>query len=463
MNRKKREFCTYLNFDYRGVEAHLSKMAARGWRLEKVGPWFWTYRRAEPARVTYAVTYLPDASQFDPDPSEQQASLAELCAAAGWEKAADWGQMQIFVNERPDPVPLETDEAVRLEVIHRSMKKGFLRWGAVMLVLALVMAGLQVKTLLTDPFHLLSSSSGLFSAALWDLLVILQTANLLGYWRWYRKSAQSVAQGGPCAAAGRGLRLLNLIALWLVGICLVLYLAATAATAESDQSVFMVCYLALFELIVFLLDRIRRALRRQGVSRRKNLAITLVMDVVLSVVLVGGLFTAYGILRFSGVLDGDGTYIYEHREWDTSPEPLPLTLEDLTGEAYPHVRRNRYGSGSFLVREDHCWETVLDAADDGMGLDYTITTLALPSLRDLAAESILTEWTDRGYYDWVEADPAPWGADAAYRQIFDDGWDRFLTGDYLLCWPDRVVEISLTDLEPTPGQMAVIGEKLQNA
>ena len=129
MSKRKREVGSYLLFDYRGVEAHLTKMAARGWRLEKVGTYFWTYRRAEPARVTYAVTYLPDASQFDPDPSEQQASLAELCAAAGWEKAADWGQMQIFVNERPDPVPLETDEAVRLEVIRRSMKKSFQPWG----------------------------------------------------------------------------------------------------------------------------------------------------------------------------------------------------------------------------------------------------------------------------------------------------------------------------------------------
>ena len=34
MRNTKREFCSYLIFDYRGVEAHLSQMAARGWRLE---------------------------------------------------------------------------------------------------------------------------------------------------------------------------------------------------------------------------------------------------------------------------------------------------------------------------------------------------------------------------------------------------------------------------------------------
>ena len=49
MRNTKREFCSYLIFDYRGVEAHLSQMAARGWRLEKIGPYFWTYRRADGA------------------------------------------------------------------------------------------------------------------------------------------------------------------------------------------------------------------------------------------------------------------------------------------------------------------------------------------------------------------------------------------------------------------------------
>ena len=461
MRERRREFASYLAFDYRGVEAHLTKMAARGWRLERIGPWFWTYRRAEPAQVAYAVTYLADASQFDPEPSENRESLAELCAAAGWDWVTDWGQMQIFVNEQPSPVPIETDERIRLEVIHRSMKKGFLRWGVVLLALALVMVGLQIRTLLTDPFQLLSSNGGLLSAVLWDLLVVLQTANLLGYWRWYRNSAQSVARGGPCADAGRGLRLLNLIALWLTGICLVLFLAASVATMESDQSVFVVCYLALFGLMVFLVDRIRRALRRRGVSRRKNLAVTLVLDVVLSVVLVGGLFTTYAVLFFSGVLDGDGTYIYDHREWDTAPEPLPLTVEDLTGEAYTHVRRNHYGSGSFLAREDHCWERVLDDQDNWRMLDYTVTTLALPGLRDLAVESCLSDWTTQTY-SWTETDPSPWGAEAVYQRIYDDGWDQYSTDRYLLCWPDRVVEFELTNVDLTPELMSAAGEYLHS-
>lgn len=462
MSERKREVCSYLLFDYRGVEEHLMKMAARGWRLEKVGTYFWTYRRAEPARVTYAVTYLPDASQFDPDPSEQQASLAELCAAAGWEKAADWGQMQIFVNERPDPVPLETDESVRLEAIRRSMKKDFLLWNRVLLALAAVMTLLQVKTLVTDPIHLLSSNSGLITAVLWDAVVVQAAATLLTYRRWCRRSAASVARGGPCADPGRGLRRLNRVVLWLAVLCLAFFFVSSAASADGGTVLFLLCYLAVFVLVAYLVNRVRRYLQREGVSRRANLGITLLVDVVLAVVLVGGLTGGYLALSLNGTFSGRETYTYDGREWDADPEPLPLTLEDLTGESYPHVRRSRYGSGSLLVREDNCHDYVLDEQDHGKILDYTVTT-ALPVLGDLAAEHILKEWTDRGYYDYAETDPAPWGAEAAYRRIYDDGWDRYATDDYLLCWPDRVVEISLTDVDLTPEVMAAVGKKLGSA
>lgn len=459
MSNRKREVCSYLLFDYRGVEAHLMKMAARGWRLEKVGTYFWTYRRAEPARVTYAVTYLPDASQFDPDPSEQQASLAELCAAAGWEKAADWGQMQIFVNERPDPVPLETDESVRLEVIRRSMKKSFQPWGIAALVLAAVMAILQIKTLLTDPYSLLSSTN-LFTSFVWELLLVLQAGNLLWYGRWLRKSRRSVAQGGACADVGPGLRRFNLVILWLVLALAALFLVSTLLTTGAEIGLFVVCYTAGLVLLILLVDRTRRALKRRGTARGLNIFLTLLVDVVLAVVLAGG--STWLLFSSRDLFNGE-TYHYQGQTWDADPVSLPLTVEDVTGESYAHIRRSRYGSGSLLVREDNCHDYVLDEQDHGKILDYTVTTAALPVLGDLAAEHVLKEWTDRGYYDYAETDPAPWGAEAAYRRIYDDGWDRYATDDYLLCWPDRVVEISLTDVDLTPEVMAAVGEKLGSA
>lgn len=457
MRNTKREFCSYLIFDYRGVEAHLSKMAARGWRLEKIGPWFWTYRRAEPAQVAYAVTYLPSVSQFSPEPSADRENLEELCAAAGWEPVAEWVQMQIFANERPDPVPLETEESVRLEIIHRSMKKNFLPWNVVALALALVMVGLQIKTLLTDPYSLLSSTN-LFPSFVWELLLVLQARNLLWYGRWLRRSRRSVAQGGACADVGPGLRRFNLVILWLVLAMAALFLVSTLLTTGAEIGLFVVCYTAGLVLLILLVDRTRRALKRRGTARGLNVFLTLLVDVVLAVVLVGvGPMVIVGL-----VSSNSGSIYYQGEHWDADPVPLPLTVEDVTGQHYEHVRRYDIGSGSLLIRERSCRETVLDG-EDLVILDYDITTLALPGLYDLALEHCQTERYSSWPYRWQETDPAPWGAEAAYQLFKDTGVFQDTYSLYILCWPDRIVQLNLSDLAPTPDQMAVIGETLQNA
>ena len=43
MKPTKREFSLYQLYDYQGVEHHLEAMAAKGWRLERIGPYFWHY------------------------------------------------------------------------------------------------------------------------------------------------------------------------------------------------------------------------------------------------------------------------------------------------------------------------------------------------------------------------------------------------------------------------------------
>ena len=63
MKDVKYRWNTLCIYDYRGVEEHLAAMAAKGWRLERAGNSIWKYRRAQPAKVRYAVTYSAGASQ----------------------------------------------------------------------------------------------------------------------------------------------------------------------------------------------------------------------------------------------------------------------------------------------------------------------------------------------------------------------------------------------------------------
>ena len=119
---KETRYCwnTYCPFDLRGTAEHLSSQAARGWRLEKIGKVFWKYRRGEPAKLHYAITCPPAAGE-DGELGDRL-FFQELCESAGWEKAADWEELQIYASEQERPTPLETDGALLLERIHGSMR-----------------------------------------------------------------------------------------------------------------------------------------------------------------------------------------------------------------------------------------------------------------------------------------------------------------------------------------------------
>lgn len=442
-------------YDYRRVEEHLSAMAAGGWRLESIGARLWKYRRAEPAGVRYAVTYVPDASQFNPGPTERQQTLEELCDAAGWEKVTDWFQMQIYCSEAPAPVPLETEESVRLEAVHRSMKRNFLPANILLLLLSLVMLGLFVRTLIVDPLHILESNANLFLGPLWLLLSVLLLADLAHYGLWYRRSKRSVAQGGPCAVPP-DLRWINRVGFAFLIPWMALYLLTYLVQGLPGPVVYFMLHLLIICLIILLLRKITALLRRKNATFGVNLFLTLLADVALAAVLMGALTFASIKGGWFSTRNGE-TYTYAQEPWDVSPVDLPLTVSDLTGKDYSHVRRYEYNRGSILVSRHSCRETVREG-EERLWLSYEITK-PRARLYPLVLEEALAPSEDEAFGEivWEEVPAAPWGANTAYRQLFDgepaDTW--------LLIFPNRLVELS-PDWELTPEQMALAGEILKN-
>ena len=231
--RKTHRLETFLPWDTASTIRHLEKMARRGWQLEKAGSYFWTYRQAEPAALHYAVTYFPE-TQFQGafgEPAEDQAAYCDYCAAAGWELVCCYGPQQIFVSDRPDPVPIETDEREKLTAIHRSVKKTLLVPLAVLLPLLLILGW--------PAWGLFSSLSmgGRSLRLAWTMLPFLLALCYAwvaaDYLVWYFRSRRSVDQGGACLPAGTRLRR---IVQWLpvaacAGYWLLLLWSAAAALA----------------------------------------------------------------------------------------------------------------------------------------------------------------------------------------------------------------------------------------
>ena len=86
-------------------------------------------------------------------------------------------------------------------------------------------------------------------------------------------------------------------------------------------------------------------------------------------------------------------------------------------------------------------------------------------LYDALVKDLLTEEEpslDFPEFDRVyrSADPAPWGAEAAYCWTSQEYGPR---NTYLLCYPDRFVEIDFSyGWQVTPEQMTLVAERLGN-
>ena len=134
MRKKKYCIAQFTFYDRTGIQVYLEKMAAKGWMLEKVTNFYWQFSRIEPKAIHFAVTYFPKASEFDPEPGEEQKELYAFCEAAGWKFIAQTAQLQIFYSEADNPVPVETDAGVELKNIHKSAKGNFVvyvrQWAA---------------------------------------------------------------------------------------------------------------------------------------------------------------------------------------------------------------------------------------------------------------------------------------------------------------------------------------------
>lgn len=471
MKDVKYRWNTLCLYDYRGVEDHLSAMAAKGWRLEKAGNTLWKYRRADPVPVRYAVTYNDGSSQFNPGPTEGQESLEELCNAAGWIKVCDWFQMQIFSTEDPAAIPLETDESLRLENIHRSMRKNFLPSNLVLLLIGLWMSSSLVYSLVSgNILRLFSSNAHLFSGTLFLLVVFLELYTFFHYYHWRKQSRRSIEDAGGCVPINtRAYQRLNCGGLALVGIVSALYLLAELLGRGRGYAAFFMVYILQFALLVFLVQRTTAALRKRKASKGVNMAVTLAVDVVLAFALIGGMI--FCSIRFGWLTGGSGeTYTYQNIKFDVHPrEDLPLTLTDLTGETYRHDSRDRLTQGSFFLPEQSYREYAFQNTEDedetawpgSLRLSYTIYEPRTQWLLEALMEDLLADDDSPDIPEFSKTyrqeNPAPWGAQAAYRQYYRQ--DGKATDNWLLCFPGRVVCLDL-DWPPTEEQKALVSARL---
>lgn len=469
MKEVKRRLETFSFYDRSGLEAHLVKMAARGWLPEKIGRAVWTYRKIEPKKLSFSVCYFPEATQFDPGPSEGQETFYDFCAHTGWILAAANAQLQVFYNEREDPVPIETDPVLEVEAIHRAMERSVLPSYLVLLVIFGFFAGLWVWQLAVNPVALLASASQQFAGICWLECILLMAVELLSYYRWHKKAVQAAQRGEFLKSRSR--RTLQTAALLFLGVLVVYYFLTLASAGNRIGIVMAVISYCIFILVTTLVpDGVKGLLKRKKVSANVNRAATIASVFVAGYAIMGAVMFVVLFGSSNGWFAWDEqTYEYRGQTFTARSDQLPLAVEDLVDVDYEGYTREFHTVQSLLLAQHKAAQKPRFDAEhykEMPRLEYTVTVVKASFLYDMCKNSLLhskaKDWNQGmpagTWYLYEPADAAPWGAEEAYRwtsQEYGPG------NTFLLCWPDRLVEIKFdSDWQLTPEQMALVAEKL---
>ena len=455
MKTKKRRM-EYISFyNHTGLEKHFAKMAKKGWLIESISNYYWTYRKIEPKNLCFCVTYYPRASDFDPEPSPEQQTFHDFCAHTGWQLCCTWHQMQVFYNEKENPIPLETDPVLEVETLHKACKKNFLPSYFLLLALGLLMGGYFAARIFADPIGLLSDPSHLMTGTCFLLMLFISAVELGAYYHWLRK-AKNAAQNGTFVDTPSTTRIQKCIVLLLL-VSIVFWL--TNLVSKGDPLylwIVGVMFVYVFVLTI-LVNGIKKGLKKAKMSKGENQFLTAFSCFMLSMILTGGLTLMILSMNREGMLpippSGQNT--------------LPLSISDLCEiDEDKYIAENRTNQTVLLSQQVVHQRKPYDVEGTSTAPDlrYTLVTVKAPVLYSWCKEQMYYEQDETNSDEWPvgnrmvykEQDAAPWGAKEVYRLYSEEGW---WTYTYLLCYEDRIIEIRF-DWEPTAEQMAIVGQKL---
>lgn len=259
-------FSFFAMFDYKGIEDNLALMAKKGWEIHYIGPSLWKFKRTNPSDKKFTVLWGVNVSEVE----------------NGWKKEIQWKQMQIF-SASQDAIPMETDEAVKLDSMHVIMKKTFLpSWILALLAMLIFLVSNSMKYLGNSPY--------VDEGTVWAILITMYVAfmlvaALLGYNFWLQASRKKIAEGGTSVSVAWYRRLLNIL---MVGFLIVIlgFFAETTLPLGKGLIVYIIIYMAMVLAVVSVSNFLYQYLREKGWPSHSNIILSTTVTIVLIIVMV---------------------------------------------------------------------------------------------------------------------------------------------------------------------------------
>ena len=460
MNDTRKILCHFSFYDQVRIQEKLEEMAQQGWMIHQPGNFTWTFKRMEPQKLRFAVTYFPAASEFDPGPTEGELRKMDFCAHDGWQLAARWGVMQIFYNENEDAVPIETDPVAQVANVKKAMKKNVLLTHIITAGLIVYYMVMQLSMLRRDPVEYLSDPLQLYQIPMWVCLLLSCLYEIWFYFHWTNKAEKAAEEDGIFLPIKSNVRASYLLLIFST------LLMIFAFSGSKVHLMFIPIWCGVMFLITLLANAVKRKLKTKGVSRRVNFAVSMVSVFLLTILFIGTLVavvinTDISLTKSSKPV---GSYEYHGRQHDIFNDPLPLNIEDLMNMEGIWSRERKHQETGLVSYTEYDQRALLTQPQEVTDLSYTITDIKTSFLCHYIRQAVLNSRQDEVHDEFIftdhyePIDPTLWDADEAYQLH----WSDSIMNTYLVFWENRIAEIQFY-WKPSAEQIAKAAEVLRQS
>ena len=427
--KTKREIFMYSLLEFKEIEKRLEKRASEGWRLKTAGTFFWTYEQTEPKQVRYSIVFFPKTNPLEPEPSDSLVMMREYCEKTGWNLVAEQGQMQIFCNEKPNPVPIETEAWIQVKNIHETMKKGVVLTYFILLINAVVQLGLQAMQFFTNPLDWLSMGFNFYMILCWIGLGTESAVEIIHYYAWYKK-AKRMAEEEEILYLPKSIIGLRIASLTIAMVALALAILAITNFMTGKYGLWILVWT--FVLVGVPLGG-SKVLKKLKVPAKWNRAIIIILAIVCSVGMLIGVFASVA-KDYSNIVRQDEEMLLHASDFREVDE------DKLRG--YP-----RKSDSVFLFCEEGYQSEDWEEGEDvrlRIDFNYTFIMIKMPFIYDFCKEELIE---DRVRYADIELGDQSgyhkvnmpiWAAEEVHQYHNFDGEPQ---NEYLVCYPDRMIQI----------------------
>lgn len=453
MKNTKRLMLMNYNY-YKEIEKKLELYAKKGLVLEKMGPYFWTFKKTEPQNLKYTVTYFAEGSVFNPHPTDNQQTYFDYAKAAGWDFVCEYNQMQIFCSSLENPPEFETDEKEKLENIHKCMKKSFVISQLLMLLVFALNLFLRLNSLKRNPTDFLSSNIDLAALLMFISIILYSSYTLINYFMWYNKSKKSVDMGCSIienfSKTRRYFEIGYLIFLFSLIGYMFIHLSTNTAFGIIALSV---AQLPLFALVFWGSITL---LKRRKFSANANKIISTSLLILTGVLYLGFMFYSIPRFSFSERSNKPYTTVGEYRLYS---DKIPLTCEDL----YGHIDFEYYSyeadeENTPLLHRNHYSQTSPPMKNAPPELEYSIYEPKFEFVKNIVVSDLtkLNDWSDRKL---ETLDNAVFSTEKAYAFYYEEANGKLFSGEYILVFIDKIIHID-AETPFTDEQIEIVKSKL---